>query len=158
MRRAINGSVKMHSKYWLGAKDSCEVIELILAELLSEKLRRKTHHQISTQPIVNRVERIMFYFWFQSRKKLLIQRLLAFIFQTTIYYHVESIDFKACKQRVQVTVLYQANPINPYFCYSQYGGPGRGINDMNGMDPNQPRVRKINQCICKWGCHSGLPY
>ena len=22
----------------------------------------------------------------------------------------------------------------------QYGGPGRGINDMNGMDPNQPRV------------------
>lgn len=90
----------MHSKYWLGAKDSCEVIELILAELLSEKLRRKTHHQISTQPIVNRVERIMFYFWFQSRKNTFNSKtlILAFIFQTTKYYHVESIDtFYAAK-------------------------------------------------------------
>ena len=28
-----------------------------------------------------------------------------------------------------------------FFLPLQYGGPGRGMNDMNGMDPNQPRVR-----------------
>ena len=30
---------------------------------------------------------------------------------------------------------------SPFFLPLQYGGPGRGMNDMNGMDPNQPRVR-----------------
>ena len=46
-------------------------------------------------------------------------------------------DFRLFANNVHThTQLLSTQPLFPF----QYGGPGRGINDMNGMDPNQPRV------------------